>query len=81
MDLHCDHFAQGDMEHLLLDDDNVDESCLKCRRNNFVNGHVPHDFSAGKIIIEEPIGDDQTENSEDSPLLININVSTSLLVI
>lgn len=72
MDLHCHHFTKGDMEHLLLDDENVEEFCLKCRKNNLTNGHV-HGLCSGKLIIEEPVCDDHTENSEDSPLLININ--------
>ncbi|XP_066262323.1 proton-coupled zinc antiporter SLC30A2-like [Euwallacea similis] len=68
----CEHL--DDMEHLLLDDDNVDNSCLKCRKNNLSNGHVEDHLSSGKLIIEDPIYyESMPDNTEDSPLLINVN--------
>lgn len=73
MDCACTHL-EDDAEHLLLDDDNV--VCLKCRKNNFPNGNLHNDLSTGKLIIEHAgYYDPRTDNSEDSPLLVNVNVS------
>ncbi|XP_076267853.1 proton-coupled zinc antiporter SLC30A2-like isoform X1 [Rhynchophorus ferrugineus] len=71
MDVHCHHRADSDMENLLLDDENTDKSCLKCRKNQGKNGHVQVDFSSGKLILEDSVCEDH--HSEDSPLLINVN--------
>jgi len=68
MDYHCYHLAESNTEHLFLNDES--ESCLKCK-SIMVNGHVPDNFSKKKI--NETLYDDHIENSEDSPLLINID--------
>lgn len=73
MEAVCNHL-EDDMEHLLLDDENVNRACLKCRKN--IGEHVHSDLSSGKLIIEDSgFYDNRTDNSEDSPLLINVNVS------
>lgn len=73
METVCNHL-EDDMEHLLLDDENINQACLKCRKN--IGEHVHSDLSSGKLIIEDSgFYDNRTDNSEDSPLLINVNVS------
>lgn len=79
MDVHCHHHTDSDMENLLLDDENTDKSCLKCRKNQGRNGHVQVDFSSGKLILEDSVCEDL--HSEDSPLLINVNVSNDICLL
>ncbi|KAJ8966677.1 hypothetical protein NQ314_003374 [Rhamnusium bicolor] len=83
----CEHYIDGDDENLLLDDENKEKKCVRCRKqiNLWMNGDNTANINwtrtqqnmNGSFLNDEPtpimstIIDEYSGNLEDSPLLIN----------
>lgn len=90
MEVYCEHqkIIEVDDESFLLDNENTNLTCMKCKQewdngnfegNLFRNGVKTSWDNTSLEIAKETISEDHLDSPEDSPLLLNVSFIFAIL--